>query len=175
VADTVPLERRPRHFGGYSFYFRGPGLRGTGCGRRVSCGPPGAPFDTGPVKGQVGTRANSARRFFARQRRCRSVAVSGFRAGRSPAMISASRFLARQRRCRSVAVSGFRAGRSPAMISASRFLARQRHCRSVAVSGFPFRDGRSRLGLGTSPASIASTPLNGMAVYTNSSTQTRLH
>ena len=117
MADTVPLERRPRHFGGYSFYFRGPGLRGTGCGRRVSCGPPGAPFDTGPVKGQVGTRANSARRFFARQRRCRS----------------------------------------------------------VAVSGFLLRDGRSRLGLGTSPASIASTPLNGMAVYTNSSTQTRLH
>jgi len=35
VADTVPLERRPRHFGGYSFYFRCPGLRGTGCGRRV--------------------------------------------------------------------------------------------------------------------------------------------
>jgi hypothetical protein len=35
MSDTVPLERRPRHFGGYSFYFRCPGLRGTGCGRRV--------------------------------------------------------------------------------------------------------------------------------------------
>ena len=40
ITDIIPLERRPRYFGGFSYYFCCPGLRGAAgttasCGRRV--------------------------------------------------------------------------------------------------------------------------------------------
>ena len=53
VADTIPLERRPRHFGGYIFYFRCPEpaipIPVTGWTPFLGHGFLG-PFDSGPSK-----------------------------------------------------------------------------------------------------------------------------